>query len=58
MPCACNSRKKTKYVEYNLPPLPLGVRLATNEERSNAPPGTRYPTIQEIKRNPLLLIKK
>lgn len=58
MPCACSSRKKTKYIEYKLPPLPIGVRLATDEERARAPPGTRYPTIQEIKKNPLLLTKK
>lgn len=58
MPCACNNRKKPRYIENNLPPLPIGVRLATDEERARAPPGTRYATIQEIKKNPFLLTKK
>ena len=57
MPCACNNRKKPRYI-YNLPPLPIGIRLATDEERARAPIGTRYPTIQEIKKNPFLLTKK
>ena len=59
MPCNCNNKnKKVKYVEYNIPNFPVGKRFANKEERLKAPPGTRYPTIQEIKKNPLLLLRK
>lgn len=55
MPCSCGNRQKNKYIKHNIPPLPIGTRLATDEERSRAPPGTRYLTIEELKKNPLLL---
>lgn len=58
MPCACSNRQKNKYIKYNIPPLPIGTRLATEEERERAPLGTRYITIEELKRNPLLLTGK
>ena len=58
MPCGCSRNKRVKYTEYNPIKLPLGTRLATNEERSRAPPGIRYPTIHEIKKNPLLFTRK
>ena len=57
MPCACNSRKKIKYVNPQIHPLPtIGSNILAQKKKP--PIGTRYPTIQEIRRNPSFFLRK